>query len=181
MFEERHPGRLQKYLRVFRRRALPSFDSRVLALTDHPDREVREVALEAIANYTHPEVRRLAVSRIQQGRVEEGELKLLARNYRPGDGLLIEAALPIPEEADMLHSIVYDLVSVIQANQDPNLATVMMFVYEYSPCSNCRRAAVKVLLNTGMIPSWVHDECRYDASERIRGMMGGFAADGVER
>ena len=178
MFDETHPGRLQKYLRVFRQRALPYFDQRLLGLADYPDREVRDATLAALANCTHPEVRCLAVSRIRQARVCEGELKLLTHNYRAGDGRLIEAALVVPENPDELHSIVYDLVSVIKANRDADLADVMLFVYEYSPCSNCRGAAVKALIDTATIPGWVRDECRYDASEQIRGMAERFGADG---
>lgn len=177
MFMESHPGRLQKFLRVFRGRALPHFDARLLALADHPEPDVREAAIAALANCTNPLVRDLAVHRIGLGRLLEGELKLLTLNYRPGDSHLIEAALVTPEDADTLHRIVHDLERVITANNDAGLADVMLFVYENSPCSYCRGDVVKALIGTATIPRWVRDECRYDASEEIRGIAEGSAAD----
>ena len=168
MAAQSEPGRLCKYLRVFSRRAMPVFDSAMLRYADHVNPDVRELAHRALSNYVHPEVRRLAFERLRAGRVLESELKLLKRNYQPGDAAVIEHALRVPEDRDQLHGLIFDLVEVFRANQVAELAKVMLFVYEESPCSNCRCNAVKSLVDTIQAPDWLLAECQHDSSEEIR-------------
>jgi hypothetical protein len=168
MFNESHPGRLLKYLRVFRRRALPAFDTRLLDLTDHKDKAVRESVVHALANTAHPMVRQLALTCIGQGEVTQGQLKLLEHNYFSGDERLIKDAIFLPGDREYMHSMLHELVEVFEANRVAEAEDLMLFVYEHSPCGNCRHRAMKVLLDINRAPQWVLSECGYDAQECIR-------------
>jgi hypothetical protein len=64
------------------------------------------------------------------------------------------------------------LVELFEANPIAELAPAMLSVYAESPCSNCRRAAVKSLISTGTAPNWLLKECRSDASESVRRLTG---------
>lgn len=168
MTAQSEPGRLCKYLRVFSRRAMPVFDPAMLRCAEHDNPDVRELAHRALSNCAHPEVRRLAIERLRAGRVLEGELKLLKKNYQPGDAVVIERVLQVPEDLDQLHGLIFDLVEVFRSNRVAELAKVMLFVYEESPCSNCRFNAVKCLVDTMKAPDWLLAECRHDSSDEIR-------------
>ena len=161
-------GRLCKYLGVFGRRALPVFDSRLLRYAEHESSDVRRSANRALSHYSHPEVRRLAIERVSDGRFLEDELRLLMKNYQPGDAAILERAIHAPEDRDHLHGLIFDLVQLFEANPVVEAAQPMHFVYEESPCSNCRCNAVKVLIATDSAPEWLLEESRYDSSEETR-------------
>jgi hypothetical protein len=48
----------------------------------------------------------------------------------------------------------------------------MYFVYEQSPCSNCRGKAVQILLDASNAQDWLLEECRHDSQEETRTMVG---------
>lgn len=171
MLRQTNPDRLCKYLRVFTRRALPSFDSRLLPYAYHDNSEVRKFAHKALSNYSNQSVRELAVEKLKAGRFLEGELVLLEKNYQPGDAALLERILQIPDDRDLLHGVLFDLVKVFQSNKVAESTNLMLFVYDQSPCSNCRRNAVEILISTGTAPDWLLVECHYDSSEEIRSMV----------
>jgi len=172
MFRETDPVRLQKFLRAFRRRAMPTFDDRLLQRADHPDPEVRTQAITALAQNQQPGVRRLAMERLARGQIADRELILMKHNYRDGDHLLIGRALSIPDHQGALHSLVYDLVEVISANVSAEAADLLLFVYEHSPCGNCRTKAVKALLGVDALPAWVRNECGWDVEDGVRDAVG---------
>lgn len=165
------PGRLGKYLRVFGRRALPAFDSRLLQYADHEVSEIRCLANRALSNYSHPAVRQLAIERLKRGRFLEDELILLKRNYQEGDAAIIEGAIEIPADRDQLHGVIFELVGLFEANLVEESANAMYFVYEQSPCSNCRAKAVRILLDTSNAQDWLLEECRHDSQEETRTMV----------
>ncbi len=173
MILQSDPDRLCKYLRVFSRRALPSFDARLVSLAYHVNPEVREFAHKALSNYSHPAVRSLAIEKLEESRFLEGELRLLTRNYQRGDAAIIERILQLPADRDLLHGLLYELIKVFQSNRVAESTNAMLLVYDQSPCSNCRCDAVKILLSTGTAPDWLLEECRYDSSEEIRSMVKG--------
>lgn len=168
MTTQSEPARLCKYLRVFSQRAMPAFDPVMLRYADHDNHDVRELANLALSNYAHPQVRRLAIERLEAGRALEGDLKLLKKNYNPGDATVVERTLHVPEDRDQLHRLTCDCVELFRSKPVSELAKVMRFVYEESPCSHCRCSAVKSLVETMTAPNWLLIECQYDSSEEIR-------------
>jgi hypothetical protein len=168
MIRETDIGRIQKYLRAFGRRTLRTWDDRLLSLADHADDELRRLAHRALSNYKHPKVRELAVQRIKAGRFLLDELLLLKLNYQPGDSALIEPRLVVPGDPHQLHWLGYDLIQIFKTNLCPEAAPSMLFVYDYSPCSQCRANAVRILRKIDRLPEWLIEEGRDDCSEGVR-------------
>jgi hypothetical protein len=129
---------------------------------------VRQLAHRALSNYAHPAVRRLAIERLKASPFLESELELLSMNYQPGDASLIEHLLQVPADRDQLHHLICDLVRLYESNQVAESGRAMLFVYEESPCSNCRLDAFRVLVGTGTAPHWLLEECRHDSRDGIR-------------
>ncbi|MBL8823510.1 MAG: hypothetical protein JNJ77_13055 [Planctomycetia bacterium] len=171
MILQSDPGRLSKYFRIFMHQPLPTFDARMLSFAWHANPEVRKSAHKALSNYSHTSVRKLVVDKLEAGLFIEGELKLLARNYEHGDAAKLERILHVSDDRDLLHGVLFDLVKVFQSNKVAESTNLMLFVYDQSPCSNCRRNAVELLLSTGTAPDWLLVECQYDSSEEIRLMV----------
>jgi hypothetical protein len=168
MLTQKNPGRLCQYLRVFSQREMAVFDPAMLQYADHEHPKVRKFAYRALSNYVHPEVRRLALERVEAGRVNEDELGLFKKNYRPGDVGILEKVMRVSEDRQVFHSLVFDLVAVFESNELAELARVMLFVYEESPCSFCRYRAVKSLMATKTAPKSLLEECEHDCLDETR-------------
>jgi hypothetical protein len=101
-------------------------------------------------------------------------LELFHRNYRAGDALMIEQRLSVPDNQDLLHAIGLDLAKLLEHNADPAAEGLAHFVYEHSPCSNCRTKAVKSLANVGCLSAWLIDECADDCSDKTRSIAADY-------
>jgi hypothetical protein len=165
---ETNPARVVQYLRVFQNRQAPFIDDALLAFADHEQRLVRWVAYRVLSQFDDPRVRELALARLKPGPIVEGALRMLRAVYQPGDHDAIERAIFIPEDRDDLHSLVFDLADVFKRHPLPEARALMLFVYEHSPCGNCRYAAIKTLSLAGSAPSWLREEAACDAKEEIR-------------
>lgn len=150
---ERSPGRLAKLLRCFTQRDLPEVNPEVIALADHPSKKVRWAALLALSRLAHPLVRKLALRCLARKRWRNGELKLFERNFQAGDAVALEEILVTDA-----HELISDLTAVCESVNSPELVKVMLFVYEVSNCSICRRAIVKLLRSMGIFPKWAEAE-----------------------
>jgi len=171
LFRESDPARIKRYLQVFRRGILAHFDARFLELADHPDREVRWFAVGVLDEYCDPAIRGLALSRLQNSRFEDGEIRLLEKNYEVGDHELIESLTSLVPVGDHLHSFTMGVLDIYEANETQDAIRLLLFVYEHTPCSLCRERSVKQLLKQDALPDWVRNECPYDASEDVRELV----------
>jgi hypothetical protein len=172
---EQEPMRLARYLRVFTRRELPSLTDAIVGLGEHADADVRDRAYRALARVADARIRELGLRLLTRDRMVEGALSLFESSYQPGDHAAIEQALAAPADDEAMHTIVYSLADVFSKNPLPDCQRLMLFVYERSPCGNCRNRAVKAMQETGTLPPWVAAECRHDAMDELRERFGGIS------
>lgn len=165
---ERDQPRQRLLLGVFQRRGFLEVDGRALRFADHHDLEIRWSAYCALARHEHPDVRALALARVQAARMSEGELGLLIKNYRAGDWLTIREGLTLTDDPDAMHDLFQDLLDVYEENPDAEAVEPMLLAYEHTPCSNCRHRAVALLRSMDRLPGWIRDECAHDADEETR-------------
>lgn len=120
--------------------------------------------------HAEAEVRQLALKRVRAARLEEREIRLLRKTYQVGDRRLVRGALEkVPAmEPDTRHSIVSDLLDVLRANLHPENGRLLLFAYEHTPCTYCRREAVTMMRELDVLPKWVRRECAFDADAEIR-------------
>jgi hypothetical protein len=171
MFRESDPGRLARFLGVFQHRPLPDFDARLLDFVGHPDRDVHWVTTFVLANHRHPEVRALAIDCVRAGRHNKRELLLFRNNYQPGDWTVIREGLRWPSDKNEVHWTLSDLLEVFEANEVEEALEPLTLIYEHSPCTNCRRRALKSLHRMGRAPDWLLEECCFDADDGIRDIV----------
>ena len=167
---ETRQDRLIRYLWIFRQRRLPRLDAKVLKWARSEHKELRAAAVEALAALPDEAVRTLALelSADADSGIAAHAIGLFKVNYRSGDHRLLEALLPRLSEHEDVHWICMDILDVFGANQLPELAACLQWVYQTTPCSICRHRAVEALLEQNLLPSELLEECRYDCSEAIR-------------
>jgi len=170
MLAETRRAQLICYLRLFRIRAMPRIDERVLRMALSDDFDLQTAALTALGHMQAEKVRQLALKLIERfgDAAARGVVGLFVHNYRPGDHSLIEAALPQNEDIHALHSIGHDVRALAEAQGDPELAGCLLWMYEHTPCSLCRRNAVKLLIERERAPEPLLEECVWDADGDTR-------------
>lgn len=178
LLEEVEPRRIARFLRVFSLCGPPRFDERLLGWVDVQEGDVSTRAVRVLAHVSDPRVRELAIRLLARTDTARGGVQLLRGSFLPGDHRLIEAALEErsgvpPERVDEteLHWLLMDVVELFEAHPSREAAPSVRFVYEHTPCANCRLKALEILASTESLTPWIVDEARLDASDEIRELM----------
>ncbi len=171
IFAETDEKRLRQYLWAFRHRGLPSLTPEFLAYADHENEFLRNATLIALSNTRHPLVREFAMRRMAREDKSFRDLSLLCRNHERDDHVMIEAMLEVAGDVHDAHDLVYSLIRIFKENPVGEAQPSLVFAYEHSPCMNCRKKVVGLLLGQGLAPAWLAEECRFDANEEIRELV----------
>ncbi len=118
-------------------------------------------AMEEIAD---SRIRELAFELIESSRIVDG-IHLLEKNAVAGDESMILAAVKSLTNDWDLHQVGIELCHIGERLRSPDL---LLWSYEYNPCSFCREYTVDALLNIEQFPDWLLRECLYDCGEDTR-------------
>jgi len=161
-----------RLLWVFRRATLPHLPPILLDWADDAPAALRAAAIAALSQVTDPRIAALARAKLQRGCLEPGEfdvLEMFLKNYEPADAQTICAALTNLEPGfDDVHTLGSDLLDVVAAHPDCELAPALRWVYERTPCGNCRLRAVEALVAREAGDDELWRECQLDAIPKIR-------------
>jgi hypothetical protein len=164
---------LRRYLQVFATIQWPSYDARLLQLCLHDDQVVRHGAAQAVANNSHPEIRRFALENLKNPKYQEHSIRLLGRNYEPGDENRILDVIELPDYEEHLHEKLMRLMGLVKRNKTADLKAVGKLIYERTPCSFCRNSIVELLAERIELPEAMQTECRFDVEADTRKLAGG--------
>jgi hypothetical protein len=171
LLESYQPEHVKRLFRCFARAGVPRFDDRLLQWIFHADEQVRWAAVKALAPVTHGQLRQAAKRLIADGDVANGTA-LLVNNFEAGDFSMCAGRLTRLADADERHHLVGDLLDLCEAHPGGEALDCLLDVYELSPCSTCRRRAVKALTDTNTAPGWVLAESAFDADPGTRALAG---------
>jgi hypothetical protein len=76
--------------------------------------------------------------------------------------------MPMDSDRGTIHNAVCNLILVCEENNSTNLMNVLNWIYENSPCMNCRGKTVKLLIKNRALSESMLDECLVDGDEEIR-------------
>lgn len=158
----------RRFLSVFSSRCIPRVSDKLLGLAESRDLEVRWQVYCALRDVPDPRIRSVALRALTPELLKSGSLQLWQSNYQPGDYLAIERALILPDNDVDLHVIIRDLLNLCGEIGQPECLSLLLFIYEHSPCGLCRSGAVDAMVDLGITPEWVAEECRFDAIDSIR-------------
>jgi hypothetical protein len=171
---------LRKYLRIFRRRPFPFDPQPIIELAslgpeerdenDDPTPASRVIfeALNALVPIHHPGVRQLAFDLIEKRQWLWNVAMLLKSNWQERDWTVFEALACEPLDRTDYHDLVIDIKHLFEAHPSPAAAQTLINIYEYGPCSHCRKRIAEDLHSIRLLPDWMRDECRYDANSDLR-------------
>jgi hypothetical protein len=149
------------------------FTPRLLRLAHDGDWDVAEAAIAAMRHMAAPGIRELALTLISAGNAEA--VSLLEQNFAPGDFAAIEAALPKWRNDDDVHRAGLGILAVTRDELTAQGVTCLAWVYENTPCADCREFAVARLIELGALTRDVLEECRDDCHSDTRELVGSSA------
>jgi hypothetical protein len=164
----------QGHLQIFRKRRFPLDIPALLNLAEEGHKsKVGFAALAALSQITHPAVRKLALRlAATRARWRREGIDLLARNFRPGDHLIVLKWFDADEDEETLHAFGSDLLDFWEQHPDEKSEVPMLLaLYERGPCSFCRETAVRRLIKRAALPEGLREECAHDANQDIRELV----------
>jgi hypothetical protein len=169
LLDTSEPEHVQRLFRCFGKTGVPRFDKRLLPWIFHTDSIVQWAAVRAVAPLKHPELRAAALQLIANGDLGYGA-HLLVANFEVGDLSLCAQQFERPTDIDQCHWLCGELLALCEAHPGPDALDCLLYVYEFSPCSTCRREAVKALIDIGIAPAWLREEAAFDADPDTRAL-----------
>lgn len=176
LLDAHEPDHVVRLLRCFSKTGVPRFDSRLLQWIFHTDEIVQWAAVKAVASLNHPELRKAALQLLAMGDLGR-TAHLLIANYEEGDMLRYAQRLEHPTDADRCHHLGGEILELCVAHPCPETLDCLLYVYEFSPCSTCRRRAVSALIASDIVPKWVLTESTFDADPETRKLAADALAD----
>lgn len=154
----------------FYRAPIPRWESRLLPWIAHSDHAIRYTTVSGVMSVRHPELRQLAWKWIASGNADDVEhgLRLLVGNFEAGDWQSCIPHLRDFGDSEKNHSIGWSIQALYKAHPDFNALDALLFIYTFSPCSDCRERAVQSLYQHHIAPAWLHEECLHDSSPVVR-------------
>jgi len=164
VYNTTEPEIIGKLLRVFSNRAMPEFDCRLINLCMHVDEEVRRWAFNALAKNTDTTIRKFALEQLEI-EANASIVSLFIKNFEAGDEVTILKELKLPEDSFDLHSLLMDIIKVLENNPAADCSQLAVIAYASTPCENCRSDTVELLHRQGVVPLWMLEECQHDSNE----------------
>ena len=136
--------------------------------------ELQNAAWRALENIRHPAVRKFALDNALKGIRTPENFALLATNYMPEDGKLVEKLLRKmidQKDWDGVHAAGMDIYRAFREGSGiPQPKHLLPILYEYNPCSFCRESALVYMSKHRMLTKEILEECQFDSNDDIRKM-----------
>jgi len=136
--------------------------------------ELQNVAWRALENIRYPAVRAFAINNAKSGIRTPENFALLATNYMPEDGKLVEKLLREmidQKDWDGVHAAGMDIYRAFYKDSGiSHPKHLLPLLYEYNPCSFCRESALVYMSKHRMLTKELSEECLYDSNDNIRRM-----------
>jgi hypothetical protein len=163
----------KRLLWVFGTIPLPTIHECFFEWADSKDEELRASILSAFSNFKNDKVHEFARQRVREGKIlgwgNSFVLDIFEKNFENDDAKLIsDAVLTSKPVKDDIHRFGLSITSIAEENKTSELKDILIWVYENTPCSNCRKHAAKGLNEIGALSQEMIDECMWDGSEEIR-------------
>jgi hypothetical protein len=155
------------YLRVFSERKFPFGHQKILELCRRPDNHqdrLKYFAIEALSFFEHREVRAFFLENFA-AKGGYDYLPLLELNYRKGDHLIITDLIEKARSQDVIHSMVFGLIDIYQANPTKACKKPLLAMYDKLNCGLHREDILKILYQNGVLPDKILREAVYDSDD----------------
>lgn len=173
LLKAQEDGVRKRLLWVFGAIPLPAIHEYFFEWADSKDEELQAAIFSAFANSKDNRVHEFARQRVREGKIlgwgNSFVLDIFEKNFTNDDAKLIfDAILASKPTKDDIHRFGLSIPNIAEENKASEPKDMLIWVYENTPCSNCRFSAAKRLNEIGALSQEMIDECMWDGSEEIR-------------
>lgn len=161
----------EQYLRFFSYRKFPYGYEPILKIAkgkNPKNSRMVEFAAEALKHFSAPEIRQLAVKKLNADKNPCDYLNLLVSNYKNGDYKLLTEIANRSDDYDFIHSIVFGFIEIYEANATKECKEPLEIIYNKMNCGLHRKDIVKILLDNNVLSNEIFVELEFDSEDRIR-------------
>jgi len=98
---------------------------------------------------------------------------MLSQNFEANDHEIVLKWFEKELDRDARHRMARDLESFWERHPEPTSETRMLLsVFSHGTCSFCRESIVRRLIELKALSPTIRNECVYDASDEVRGLVG---------
>lgn len=172
--EQTQPELRAKALEAFSWCPYPDDPQPIIEDTNSACEEVQNAAWRALENIRHPAVHTFTLNNAANEIRTPENFALLATNYVPEDGKLMEELLReliTKKDWDSFHTAGMDIYRAFREGSGiPHPKHLLPILYEYNPCSFCRETALVYISKHRMLTEEMLEECQFDSNDDIRKM-----------
>lgn len=169
--KEKDNQKKELYLRFFSARKFP-FDYppifKIANGRNPKNTRLVEYAVEALKHFKSDEIRQFAIERIKTKKNPADFLCLLVSNYKKGDFKLLTEVINRSDDYDYIHSIVFGLIDIYQANSTKECKEPLELIYNKMNCGLHRIDIVELLYENNVLSDKILKELEFDSEDRIR-------------
>ena len=170
--EQTQPQRRAEALTAFVCCPYPDDPQPILADTQSDCEELCRAAWQALEHIRHVDVRQFALDNTERGVRTPENFALLITNYVPKDGPLLESLLReqiAAKDWDGVHVAGLDIYRAFdECIGMPHPKHLLPLLYEYNPCSFCRKSTLEYMAKHRMLTKEILAECQFDSNDEIR-------------
>ena len=170
--EQTQPEQRAEALMAFACCPYPDDPQPILADTQSDCEELHHAAWRALERIRHVDVRQFALDNAEHGVRAPENFALLATNYVPKDGPLLESLLReqiASKDWDGVHATGLDIYRIFDEHIGKSRPKHLLpLLYEYNPCSFCRKSALEFMAKHRMLTKEILEECQFDSNDEIR-------------
>tara|TARA_R110002073_G_scaffold292129_1_gene457384 strand:- start:2172 stop:2777 length:606 start_codon:yes stop_codon:yes gene_type:complete len=161
-----------RLLWVFRRAAIPRLDLKLFEWALCKNKDLRSAAISALSQVSDKKIYELGREIVLNQELFEDTVEvvdLFIKNYRNDiPQLLLTSLKGVDVDEYGMHSIGCSIIELVDQNCDSELSVLFNWVYEETPCTQCRYDAIIHLERLQQLNKRLINECKFDASEEIR-------------
>lgn len=168
---EKDNQKKELYLRFFSARKFPFDYTPIFKIANgrNPkNTRLVEYAIEALKHFKSDEIRQFAIDRIKTKKNPADFLCLLVSNYKKGDFKLLTEVINRSDDYDYIHSIVFGLIDIYQANSTKECKEPLELIYNKMNCGLHRIDIVEILIKNEVLSDKIFEELEFDSDDDIR-------------
>ena len=129
---------------------------------------LHEAVIGTLSRFKDKQVRTTAIQLLTDGHIDYA-LKLLESNFETEDEILIRKH--IKKTKRITYGMVCSITRIFSEHKSKTCGDILIHFYYNIECTHCRSTVVNVMIENGVIPKNVLEECQYDSYEETRALV----------
>lgn len=166
--QEKDEEKLLKYLRIFSQVKFPLEFNTLFKFLGSNNKKIIFRTLDCLKFFKDPQLRNLALNKLNNKEFEDDYFELLIENYNNDDYRLITKILKSIRSKDTFHSLGSTVLKIYENNKTKECYKPLKIIYDKGFCGLCRENAITIMIENKVLPEYIKIEGIFDSNIEIR-------------